>query len=55
MQDWLHLDNRARMNTPNTSGSNWKWRMPADSFTDRLAHHIASQTSLYGRSRQKEN
>lgn len=27
MQDWLGLDDRARMNTPSTTGCNWKWRL----------------------------
>ena len=27
MQDYLGLDNRARMNQPSTVGGNWRWRL----------------------------
>ena len=27
MQDWLGLDDNARMNTPSTVGNNWRWRL----------------------------
>lgn len=27
MQDWLGLDDKARMNTPSTIGENWRWRL----------------------------
>ena len=27
MQDWLGLDDEARMNTPSTIGDNWRWRL----------------------------
>ena len=30
MQDWLCLDNSARMNTPGTLGGNWEWQMADD-------------------------
>ncbi len=28
MQDWLGLDNAARINKPSTVGQNWRWRLP---------------------------
>ena len=37
MQDYLGLDNSARINHPSTFGSNWKWRMDADALTDALS------------------
>lgn len=49
MQDWLELDNAARMNVPSTLGENWKWRMKADALTDKLAKRIHKMTKLYGR------
>ena len=27
MQDWLGLDNAARINKPSTVGQNWRWRL----------------------------
>ena len=52
MQDWLELDNRARINIPSTLGENWKWRMDADALTDELAKKIYKLTKLYGRMRK---
>ncbi|MBE5867026.1 MAG: 4-alpha-glucanotransferase [Lachnospiraceae bacterium] len=49
MQDWLELDNAARINVPSTLGENWKWRMKADALTDKLAKRIYKLTKLYGR------
>ncbi len=49
MQDWLELDNAARINVPSTLGENWKWRMKADALTDKLAKRIRKMTQLYGR------
>lgn len=36
MQDWLQLDERARMNTPGTKHGNWSWRMNKDALTEGL-------------------
>ncbi len=49
MQDWLGLDNSARMNTPSTVGCNWKWRLSEKKLTDFLAAQIRRITELYGR------
>lgn len=49
MQDWLELDNSARINIPSTLGENWKWRMDADAMSDKLAKKIYKMTRLYGR------
>ena len=49
MQDWLGYDNHSRMNTPSTSGDNWKWRMAENEFDEELEEKIATLTSLYGR------
>ncbi len=49
MQDWLELDNSARINVPSTLGENWKWRMKPDALTDKLAEKIYKMAKLYGR------
>ncbi len=36
MQDWLCLDETARMNMPGTKIGNWEWRMPKDSLNEEL-------------------
>ncbi|MDD2295489.1 MAG: 4-alpha-glucanotransferase [Eubacteriales bacterium] len=56
MQDWLGLDERARMNTPGTIGANWQWRMLPGEPTALLASRIASITCIFGRkSRRRRN
>ena len=49
MQDYLELDNAARMNTPGTAEGNWQWRMSADAITPELTEKIAKLTALYDR------
>ncbi|MBR1703505.1 MAG: 4-alpha-glucanotransferase [Lachnospiraceae bacterium] len=49
MQDWLELDNKARINIPSTLGENWKWRMASEALTEELAKKIYKMTKLYGR------
>lgn len=49
LQDWLGLDNRARINTPSTLGGNWRWRFTDGALTDRLASEMKEMTLLYGR------
>ena len=49
MQDWLGLDDSARMNTPSTMGNNWKWRVNPNIFTGELASEIAHITEIFGR------
>ena len=49
MQDYLGLDNTARMNTPGVAEGNWQWRMGADALTPALAKKIAKLTKLYDR------
>lgn len=44
MQDWLKLDNSSRINTPSTLGTNWKWRMNKDLFSEDLIAKIQSIT-----------
>ncbi|MBR3761184.1 MAG: 4-alpha-glucanotransferase [Lachnospiraceae bacterium] len=51
MQDYLELDDRARMNEPGSTGDNWKWRMNkgVTARYDELAARIAKLVKMYGR------
>jgi len=50
MQDFLALDNTARMNTPSTVGSpNWCWRADKKMLSDSLAKDMYSLCEIYGR------
>lgn len=49
MQDYLGLDNRARINQPSTLGKNWKWRLKRGMLTKEVAEKIYRMTALYGR------
>lgn len=52
MQDYLGLGAEARMNQPSTIGTNWRWRMKKDDFTEELARKLARLARVYGRARQ---
>ena len=54
MQDYLRLDNSARINHPSTQGTNWKWRMRSEDLSDELAGRIRRMMDLYGRGRASE-
>ena len=49
MQDWLGLDNSARINKPSTIGENWRWRLKKSQLTPKLQKEICSITTRYGR------
>lgn len=49
MQDILCLNDSARMNVPNTLGTNWLWRMDEGSLTSERAKALALLSDLYGR------
>lgn len=49
IQDFLGLDDNARINVPSTVGGNWTWRINKDSLTDELAGRIKEITKRYGR------
>lgn len=51
MQDYLGLDDSARMNIPGTLGNNWNWQMDNDVLTKKLARKISKYTKMYGRGR----
>ena len=48
-QDVLGLGSEARMNTPSTVGTNWRWRALPGAFTPELAQRLRHQMKLYGR------
>ena len=48
-QDLLGLDEKARMNTPSTVGTNWKWMANKDSFTKEIGNRLKELTHIYGR------
>ena len=49
MQDYLGLDNSARMNQPSTLGKNWKWRVNTRQLSLKLQKEIQEMTLRYGR------
>ena len=49
IQDWLGLDNSARMNQPGTVGKNWRWRLTPGQVTDELGAEILAAAQRYGR------
>ena len=53
IQDYLGLDDQARMNIPGTVGCNWMWRLKPGQLTEGLAEKIRKLTALYGRINRK--
>lgn len=49
LQDYLGLDNSARMNFPSKLGGNWEWRATKAQMSDKLAARIARLVEIYGR------
>lgn len=49
LQDYMGLDNGARMNLPSTVGENWKWRLKPGELTDALKKEVHTVTARYGR------
>lgn len=49
MQDFLGLDDSARMNIPGTMGGNWTWRVDKASLSRDLSKKIRKLTKLYKR------
>ena len=49
IQDYLGLDDSARINTPGLVGNNWKWRLEKGQLSKDLAKKIKEYTCLYGR------
>ena len=49
MQDFLNLDNTARMNYPGNPSGNWTWRMPVDALNPILVARLRETNFLYSR------
>lgn len=49
IQDYLGLDDAARINTPSSLGGNWTWRMCGNILSKDLEKKIRELTELYGR------
>lgn len=49
IQDYMSLDDSARINTPSTLGTNWRWRLKKEDLTDELSEKILKMTRLSGR------
>lgn len=49
VQDWLGLDNSARMNVPGTVDVNWRWRLKSGQITEEIGTEILNITKLFGR------
>lgn len=49
IQDFLALDNDARINSPGTLGENWKWRASKEDFQSKLPQKIKELARLYER------
>lgn len=41
MQDYLHLDSKARMNVPSTNQDNWVWRLPQNYRKEELVEKMS--------------
>jgi 4-alpha-glucanotransferase len=49
LQDFLSLDNEARMNYPGRPSGNWTWRMPSKVWSEALEDRIRELNMLYSR------
>lgn len=49
IQDYLGLDNRARINHPSTLGTNWRWRLAKGQLSASLLKEIREITRISGR------
>jgi len=49
IQDWLGLDNSARMNQPGTVEVNWSWRLAPGAIDEATSQQILTLTQRYAR------
>ena len=49
LQDYLGLGSEARINTPGTSGNNWRWRVTEDQLNEGFCEHVAELVLASGR------
>jgi 4-alpha-glucanotransferase len=55
MQDFLSLDNKARMNYPGNPSGNWFWRMPDGAMSNSLQVRIKELNFVYDRENLAQN
>lgn len=48
-QDYLGLEDEARLNKPSTLDNNWTWRMKKGSFDENIIEKIKTLTKIYSR------
>ncbi len=53
MQDVLHKDSWARLNTPGTDKNNWVWRFEWEELSSHYAESLSYHTALFGRIPEK--
>ncbi|MDE7067878.1 MAG: 4-alpha-glucanotransferase, partial [Schaedlerella arabinosiphila] len=53
IQDFLCLDEKARINIPSTLGNNWVWRLKKGQITEALTKEIYRMTKMYGRTAEE--
>ena len=49
VQDYLGLDDTARINTPSTSQNNWRWRLRKSDIDEEITKTVRLITDIYGR------
>lgn len=49
VQDYLGLDEEARINEPSTLGKNWRWRMVSGDLNEEILEKCRRMARLYGR------
>lgn len=55
LQDYLCLDNSARINEPSTLGQNWRWRLLPDQLTLQAGLLMKNMAKTYGRILSAQN
>ena len=55
MQDHLGVGREGRINTPASSGENWRWRMKKEDISETTAKAMRDRTLPYGRARKKRS
>ncbi|MBP3460380.1 MAG: 4-alpha-glucanotransferase [Lachnospiraceae bacterium] len=54
IQDYLELDNAARINVPSTLGENWKWRLLPGQFDDKTVEKMREMAKISFRLPEKK-
>jgi len=49
IQDWLGLSDAARINTPSTTGINWRWRIRKEQLDENIKRTIYNMTKTFER------